>query len=233
MALGNDNLQRVPGVGTEHETAYRAILRGGDGELLPAGIAISGAHSRDTGNIGDLDTLRAGMLLGKRTADNRYAPSIIGVLAEAFDTDGSANTTMTVSAAVATEIVRRIGATGTFKLTGPPTASGAVATQTVTYSAVDTTTGAITVTDPGADAIAGSFIQPTDGSETVLGMVPEGFGVTVTDEDSVDINASSNLLIGGVIDASQIVFWPSNAVLRTWIRDQLRNVGNFTLDYQY
>ena len=57
------------------------------------------------------------------------------------------NTTITTDVNTAAELVRRIGATGTFKLTGPPTAGGAVVTQTVTFSAVNTSTGAITITD--------------------------------------------------------------------------------------
>ena len=130
--------------------------------------------------------------------------------------------------------MRRIGASGTFKLTGPPTAAGAVATQAVTYSAVNTTTGVITITALSADAISGSFVQPDDGPETMLCLINDGTGIEVTDEDNADIDVPFvQPVIAGFVDASQIINWPTNAVLRTYVRDQLRNTTNVILDYSF
>lgn len=137
----------LPRVGTERSTSMRRVFKSLNRyEVRPSSKIISGSASRDSGNTGNLDVLRPGLLLGKITSGGKYAPAILGVSTEAIT---GASTTITVSAAQAVEIVRRIGASGTFKFTGPPTAAGTVRTVTVTYSAVNTTTGAITVTAIG------------------------------------------------------------------------------------
>lgn len=106
---------------------------------------ISGALSRDSGSS-NVSLLRAGLIMGKVTATGanlgKYAPSIIGVTTA---TIGGGATTLNVNAAMATELVRRVGATGTFNITGPATAGGVATTQLATYSAVNTTTGNITI----------------------------------------------------------------------------------------
>lgn len=351
----------VPGLIAERSATPRRILVGGLPTLLPVSKVIDGSKARDPLNTGDLDVLRNGLLLGKITSGGKYAPSILGVLAAAYD--ASADTTeMTVSAATAVELVRRIGSSGTFKLTGPPAASGTVQTVTVTYSAVDTTTGVITVTaldvdidevhtitfdaamtggvldvtyfdsdgepihvttpwdadwattmaawnvastaaatahfgeasdgavmtgtatvpvltysgvgvaalSPGQlaeadvsattgpeyatvvqttaaaeasgagsnDFIVGSFVQPTDGSETPKGIVytEDGTGIKVTDQDasSVDVQLA-HLLVGGMIDSSQIINWPSDTSLIAWLVSQLNaaGVGQFQFDHLF
>jgi len=218
----------LPGIGSDKTATPRTVALGGRLSTLPGGIIIDGSESRDPLNTGDVDVLRAGILLGKRTANSLFAPSIIGVLSEAYDKDGSEATQLTVSAATATEIVRRIGTSGTLKVTGPPTAAGTVAVQTATFTSVNTTTGVIVIVALAADAIAGSFIQPTDGSETIRTMVPDGFGVKVTDEDDSDIDVSipsPGAVVGGLLDASQIVNWPSDTSLVAYLKAALRAVG--------
>lgn len=220
----------VPGLGTERSTSHRQVTLAGE-KWLPGVHVIDGSKSRDPLNT-PVTELRAGLLLGRITASKKLAPAVLGVLTVAFDTDASDPTSMTVSAATATEINRRIGSSGTFKLTGPPTAGGTVATQTVTFSAVNTTTGVITVTDPGADAISGSFIQPTDGSEAPVTVMPNGFPVKVVDADqnNRDVQLDSYLL-GALVDSSQILNWPSDTALRAWIVSQLNAVGEFVFDH--
>ena len=123
----------LPGVKTTRTATPRNLTITVDGRvLLPRGRIIDGAESRDPLNTGDLDVLRAGIVMGMITASGKYAPAIIGVLAGAYDKDGSDKTSMTVAAAVAVEIVRRIGTTGTFKITGPPTVAGTVVNETIT-----------------------------------------------------------------------------------------------------
>lgn len=158
------NPNRLPGVASDRDAAYRQILTTVDGrQLLPGGVIVDGAESRDPLNTGDLHTLRAGLLLGKITSGGKYAPSIMGVLTAAYD--ASADTvSMTVSAATAVELVRRVGTSGTFKLTGPPAASGVVQTVTVTFSAVNTSSGVITVTALTVDVDEVQTITPTVGS---------------------------------------------------------------------
>ena len=72
-------------------------------------ILIDGTHARDPLNGTDIDVLRAGTLLGRITASGKYAPSVLGILSQAA---AASATTVNVSAAVASEIVHRIGRTG-------------------------------------------------------------------------------------------------------------------------
>lgn len=133
----------TPSIGPIGTATPRNILSSSDGALyLASGIVLDGSKCRDTGNTNDVQTLRCGMLLGRITGSSLFACSFLGNTTAAYD----GGTTVTTSAAVATELVRRIGTSGTLKLIGPPTASGTVRTQTLTYSGANTSTGAITVT---------------------------------------------------------------------------------------
>lgn len=219
----------LPGVKSEVEATARKVLISG-GKLLPGGIIVDGSESRDPGNTNDIDILRAGLLMGKLTSNGRYAPTIIGTLSEAYD-DSSDSTTMNVSAAVATEINRRIGSSGTFKIAGPPTAGGTVNVETVTFSAVNTSTGAITISAASQDYISGSFIMDTDGSETPRGLLLPGdrTGYKVTDQDDNNVDVPAQMLIGGHVAKDGIVNWPSDSALQTWVRSKL-NGGDGTTD---
>ena len=220
----------VPGVGSTRSAGYREILVSQTGlMLLPAGKIIDGSKSRDPLNTGYVDVLRCGLLLGKITASGKYAPSVLGVSTVAY-TSGAVS--LTVSAATATELVRRIGESGSAKLIGPPSASGTVATLTVTYSAVNTTTGVITVSDLGANAVAGSLLVPADGSEDPLCLFGQPEGLKVTDPDGTSLNVElARGIVGGQIDASQIINYPSDSSLKAWVKAQLRENGvGFTFD---
>ncbi|MEM7227250.1 MAG: hypothetical protein AAF432_00400 [Planctomycetota bacterium] len=224
----------TPGIKSGSEAVQRIVRKSDQGVRWANGYQIiDGANARDTGNTGDTDVLRAGMVMGKITSGGKYAPSFLGALAALHDT-AVVTTTMTVPAAVAAEIVRRIGSSGTFKITGPPTAAGTVATETVTFSAVNTSTGAITITATSADFVAGSFIQPTDGSETPKCLVDDGYGIQVTDHDNLDTDVEfPKPLIGGMLDSSQIIDWPSDTSLQAWLVGQLNadGLGTFTFDH--
>jgi hypothetical protein len=222
----------LPGIRTNKAAGHRIIFRGGNDYDLPGGKIIDGAKSRDTGNTGNLNILRAGLMMGKITASGKYAPSVIGITAGALSATG---TTVTVSAAQAVEIVRRVGATGTLRFVGPPTAAGTVATFTETYSAVNTTTGAITTSGLDADLIAGSFVCANDGTYLPLTFIDDGWGIQVTDIDGTDIDVPfAKVPIQGVVYASQILpAWPSDTSLRAWIRDQVNLAGKFQFDYMY
>jgi hypothetical protein len=207
--------------------------------FLAGGKYISGGASRDPGNTGDVDVLRAGVLLGKiGSVVNSlgtvgfYAPSILGVtsLSEAIG-----STTIEAPAAVVTELVRRCGASGTFTLTGPPTASGVVTSETVTYSSASGT--AITVTAIANAFVAGSLIQPTDGSQVPVSIVPDGWGHIVTDVDrttNLDVEYPQ-LPIGGTLISANIINWPADASTKAWIVGMLsaQGQGKFTFDHLY
>lgn len=151
----------MPGVGTEKTAKHRTVTADGFLEFLPGGRIINGTKTRDTLNPDDITRLRAGLLMGIITATGKYANSVID------STNGAltgAATTLTLSAAGVTELVRRIGASGTFKLTGPPTAAGTVRSLTVTYSAATGTTVTITATGVNEVQTVAFAIASTGGS---------------------------------------------------------------------
>jgi hypothetical protein len=226
-----------PRMGTAVKAQHRRVFRGtGPEAFLPGGKIIDGAKSRDPGNSPDVDVLRAGLLLGKLTSGGLYAPSIIGTLTGAA---AAAATTVNVSAAAATEIVRRIGTTGTLRFVGPPTAGGVVATFTETYSAVNTTTGAITVSALDAALIQGSFVCADDGTYLPITFIPDeqtGWGIKVTDQDGTNLSVPLPLVpVMGIVTSSQLVNWPSDTSLQKWVKDQLNGsgLGHFTFDDGY
>ena len=201
--------------------------------FVPGGQVIDGAESRDPGNPDRVDVLRPGLVMGKITSGGKYAPSFIGAVATAYS---SGATSLETSAAAAAELVRRVGASGTFSLVSTPTNTGDISTDQVTYSAVNTTTGVITVTDIGKDVVVGSLIRPEDGSETprcIIADERDAFGIRVTDRDAKDIDVPfAQPVVGGFLDASQIINYPPTAAttLRQWVKDQLNTRGVFLFD---
>lgn len=119
------------------------------GDFVGSTRMIDGANARDPGND-RADMIRPGLLLGVITATSAWGASIIGVTSGALTSTG---TSITIPAASAVELVRRCGATGTLTLTGPNTTVGTVRSLTATYSAVDTSTGAITITALGVNEV--------------------------------------------------------------------------------
>ncbi len=173
-------VSRIPGVGTAYTHTPREIWISKDRRtVMPAGRIIHGAVARDPLNTGDVNVLQAGMLMGKITASGLYAPSVIGTLGVTIV--GTA-TQMNILGAGATEIARRCGASGTFKITGPPVAGGRVKTKTITYSAIGTGAGVneVQTFTPDAAASAGTYrikLQKPDG--TYVWTQPIAFGATL------------------------------------------------------
>lgn len=132
----------MPGFGSEKIAKHRTVSADGYLEFLPGGVILDGSKMRDPDNpdynastnpLAQLQ-LRPGLLIGKVTSGSKWANSVIGTSSGALA--GTGTTLTLASAQQAVELVRRVGATGTFKLTGPPTAAGAVRTLTATYSAI-------------------------------------------------------------------------------------------------
>lgn len=138
-----------PRIGAERQVTHRVVSSQGMWDFLARGATIDGTKTRDFNNPDDVKAIRPGVLFGKVTSGGKYAPSVMGL------TDGAyaSGTSLTLTPASAVELARRVGSSGTFKLTGPPTAAGTVRTNTVTYSAVNTTTGVVTVTAIPADDV--------------------------------------------------------------------------------
>ncbi|MGD1275674.1 MAG: hypothetical protein ABR964_00450 [Tepidisphaeraceae bacterium] len=185
-------------------------------------VTVDGTASGNALNAPYTWLLWAGMPMGRITASGKYANSIIGLSGSAT---ASGATSIATDVNTAAEIVRRIGASGTFKLTGSPTAGGTVATQIVTYSAVNTSTGVITCSATSAAAVTQSPIQPTDGSETILTLLCEVDGLQVVDQthtNRVDVFCGRLLAGGGTINTGMIVNYPSDASLKTYIKSAIR-----------
>ena len=142
------NLYRA-GVGSVTTAAFGFIWQNGTFTPKPGGGVISGVNSRDADNT-PTNVLRCGLIMAKNSSANRYAPWAIGSIAGAL---ASTDTTLTLTTGAAAELVRRIGTSGTFVLTSPTTASGAIQQQTVTYSAVNLSTGVVTITATGVTEV--------------------------------------------------------------------------------
>jgi hypothetical protein len=137
-----------PGISAKTTASFRVVTIDGNSTIAPGKGVLDGTKARDIGNTGFTTTLRPGLLLAKNATSGKYANWSLGTTAGALAGNG---TTFTLTAAQATELVRRVGATGTCVLTGPPTANGVARQMTATYSGVNTTTGVVTITALGVN----------------------------------------------------------------------------------
>lgn len=229
----------MPGVFAEKIAKHRRVSATGYLEMLPAGaggLIFDGTKMRDPDNPDWNATtnalaqyrLRAGLLIGKVTTGGKWANSVIGVTQAAYT---SGDTSVTVTPQEAVEVVRRVGASGTLKFTGPPSAAGTVATISQSFSAVNTSTGVITVTSLGANLVAGSYVQPTDGSEVIRSFIPDGWEWLMP-EDSTDRDYPW-IPVRGEVDGSQLLPWPADTSLQQWVRDALNTYGKFVFTEKY
>ena len=231
----------MPGWGAQVDALYRRIWWTIDEKrILPGGVVISGALARDPTCVLADGTpypviLQAGLVMGKVTAAGAnhglYAPSVIGLsTAPVKDTD----TSISVAAATAAEVLRRIGPSGTLNVTGPNAAGQTPSTTTVTFTGVTVngSAGSIAITAIGShanqvDFVSGSFIQPTDGSQQPLCLVTKQDGISVTDRLGNPLAQVEfpEPTVGGAILAPQIVNYPADSGLCAWLKAQLRAVG--------
>jgi hypothetical protein len=218
------NPQGKPGVVGNYDSQPREVFYSGRefAQFWAPPVTIDGTNSSNPLNAPYVWLLWAGTLMGQITATSKYANSVIGLTGAAA---ASAATSVSTDVNTAAEIVRRIGASGTFKLTGPPATGGTVATQVVTYSAVNTTTGVITCTALSAAAVSGSFIQPTDGSESIVTLLCEVDGLQIVDQtrtNRVDVFCGTLLAGGGTINTGMIVNYPSDPSLQEYVKTAIR-----------
>lgn len=217
---------------------HRIVTRGGQIPALPQGRTLAGACARDAGNT-PVTRLRAGILVGKISSVvnslgtiGYYAPSILGVTTNA---EAPGSTSIQAAAAVVTELVRRVGASGTFYLIGPSSANGVITKELVTYSAASSTN--ITVTALTAGFVAGSFICPADGSEEPITFLPNGWPMQAVNADGDNVDQMfGNVPIGAIIDSSELLpAWPSDTSLQAWIVSRLAQAGGglFVFDHLY
>jgi len=217
--MGLTNSLGVAGIGASKAITFGQISASGDLVYKPAGGLMRGAKCRDPFNADDVFLLQIGTLMARHSTDLTYAPWIIGVVIT--DAVAAATTTYTISVASAVELVRRVGASGNFVITGPPGAAGVVVQQTVAYSAVNVTTGVVTHTATGVAFVVGSFI-----SETIY---PIPFTFTGDDNPAI-IPATGDrdfarIPMAGTVNPTQLRNWPSDTSLRLWIKQRLSTLA--------
>lgn len=220
-----------PGFGTATTISNGRVFRADEGKMyFPHGGSIDGTKSRYYGGGTNLFHLPPGLLMGQVTATKKWAPSILGVNQSAYTSGG---TSVTVTAAQATEIVRRVGATGTLLYVGPPSAAGTVASISKAYSAINTTTGVITTADLAANFVAGGFIMVADGTEVPRTVIDDGFGVSIPSDGS-DCDFP-RIPTGGHLDVSKIIDYPTDTSLIAWLKDKMaangRGLWTFSDEY--
>jgi hypothetical protein len=219
-----------------HRTVF---LQSGPLVNLAGGRVIDGTLSRDSGNVGAEDHLRAGLVMGMVTATGKYRPSILGLSNVAYvDND----TTITVDARTATEVARLRAVAGgnvNLKFTGPPSAAGTVAATaiTVTATSINGATSTLTVGDLNLAKVTGSLITPADGSETALLMLPDGYPIRVT--EPIDGSAQDQpfpfMPIWAIVETSKLIDYPADAASRTYLKQMLSTLvgGKYSFSDTY
>lgn len=213
----------MPSVGAVNTAAIGLIYSGSDQPAYkPGGGQIVGAKSRDPGNTPDVDILRTGTIMARHSTSGLYAVWAIGT----FQAATLANaTTLTLTVAQATELVRRIGASGSITVVGSATAGGSLVTEVVTYSGVNRSTGAVTVSAMTSAFVAGSVV--TEANYTVPAtFVDNANGLMVPTDGSNRLWPNIPVAANGVKTAS-LIPWPAsvNTTLRNHIRTSLSTVS--------
>lgn len=224
-----------PGFSDERRWTHKYLTRAGNWEKLRGGGWINGTKSRDpfaaalTGNTSDV--LQGGLLMGQETGKQTWAPSFFGAL-----TAGIAHgaTSLTVGLTHAVEIVRRRGSTGTLRIVGPPTPNGFCQEGLLTYSAVNTGTGAVTITASGQNEVQGVNIAGTvsggtfrigfpqaDGSVIWTGTIAHNatFGTVVS-----NANTALDAIFGAGVVVASGASYPALVLTFTTTTNALRNV---------
>lgn len=222
----------IPGLYTGQSVTARRVIRDLARATAVAGnFVIDSAKTRDLTNT-DTTHLQAGLVMGKVTANGKFANSIIGVTGALHDTSAVTTTfgaSSVLTAAIVTEIQRRIGSSGTFRIIGPPTTAGTVAVETVTFSGIASST-TLTITATSADFAAGSIIAANDGSHIPMGVIAKEQGIPMTLLDgTVNDAAFAPFYVEGDIDTNFLVNYSSlDASVQTWLKSNLRDTTNFT-----
>jgi len=216
----------MPQVMTERLSTNRWVVVDSIFAYVPGGAIIDGSKSRDYGNSDNTRGLRAGTLMGRITSGGKWANSVLGVTTVALAGSG---TSITVSAASAVEIVRRIGATGTLSITGPEAAAGTVQTKTLTYSAVDTSTGVVTVSALGVNQVERIRfnVASTGGNLQLNVQKPDGTFVTTA---NAAWNATDATYLAAINSALDTATGVTGGIVATAISATDTDLG-FTLTY--
>jgi hypothetical protein len=231
----------LPGIGTIRTAVARQVVLG-NAKYYPSGRTIQGASARDPLNSDNPEVLEAGLIMGMISATKLLAPSCIGLVTTTLAQSG---TSLLVSVATATEVLRRNiangnpGTTGNIQLVGPATNGGAVnVSGSLAYTAINVGAGTITLASGVATAfVAGSWVTDVDGSHIPMTLIDEPCGIRVVDANYKSIDVEGRLLIQAHLDANVILNWPvvgTFPLFNAWIKLYLRASGfgyTFTDDW--
>lgn len=218
----------LPGYRTAVDYTSRRVRKSSQGvNYLEGGVVIDATRSGDAGNTGYVDVLRPGKIMCKRSSGGKYRNFIIGKSTVA---SASADTTITVAAATATEVARLITATGaavTILLIGPPSAAGTVAATSLSISAASSTTLTIASSGTvGVNKVTDSLIAVADAVSGSYCLVDDDDFIKVTDELGTRTDQLfARPLIGGNLDTSQILDWPADTSTVTYLKGLLSSTG--------
>lgn len=168
----------IPKIEAEDAAQFHGVLKTEQGKLrYPGHVIVDGDNARDIRSTAKTSILLPGLPLGKLTSGGLYAASVIGKT----DTAYTGGVTLAVTPATAVELLRRYGASGSaeFNVVGAPAAAGVVSKRPVSHSAINVTTGDITVTALG----------PVDEVQTIA------IGV------AADVDETQQIVIGGTASA--------------------------------
>lgn len=207
--------------------------RGEFAAFMAAPVAASGANTDQPSNTPFDFVIQPGQMFGlisSGTAAGKYGSSIIG-LTQATAAQGA--TSITIDGPTATEIIRRIGSTGTVTITGPASSvTGTVNVQSVVYTSVSTSAPyTITCSALGNAVLSGALVQPSDGSQVITTMYANQYAFSVKDIYNVvrtDITVDGFLASAGSAILEDGVFLqigsgtiPITSSLASYIRAQL------------
>lgn len=223
MSLLSPILGHQAGPRTGYGSTPRNITWGGITKFKPGGGSIDSVKTRDPSNADGSTNIRAGLLMGSLTSGGKFTNCYAGVTTAAY----SANAvSITTTVAAATELLRRNGSSGNLSLIGPPTAAGTVTNQTIAYSAINTSTGVITVSGTTTASVSGSLIGFADGSQIPDSFMNDGFPRRITNNGlGTDVPGSDiawpDIPIEAEVNEEMLIPWPADTSLQNWIRTNL------------
>lgn len=240
MIISNSNLK--PGRPQEYVSQPRDIFWQGQefAQYIAGPVTIDGTKSSNPQNTVAGSSMYqcyifSGTPMGKVTATGKFANSFLGPLSATY----TGNTTfLNTDANTALEIVRRIGTNGNLTVCG--NVSGTIATATFAYSAVNTSTGNITVTADATQTFpSGSLIGDTDGSQVPVTLLADNPDTCKVGDDfgvRYDVFNSRLWAGGGVVNEAYIWAggsWPTDTVVQNYIISSIRtNVPDAKFRFQ-
>jgi hypothetical protein len=228
----NTAYRGVSGISAARSASFnRPFIR--DAGYVPGGVIVQGSKWIDPGNTGSTRNIRAGHV-GMLTS-NKIVPAFLGVMTADYADNAVA---MTVGVPTAQRIEKAYGQSGTVYVlagTSAPTTLATVIATAVAFTAVNTSTGVLTVPDLNVSLESdGSFIvgfQPMmlggaggiSSPNQALCVLDRAEGISVIDADANDIDVDvAEAAIEGLLDIDALPLWPTNAFVGEVLAANLR-----------